>query len=165
MPVENFFGLGLLLFSRRFNCLIQSGRGFLGQLFLLCFEAGFQGILRVELLGQQLVVLLVVLLHVGRKLLRVGFLKSVDGLIVRLELCQLFFVFLHAPVESTFEFFNLTSEVGNLGLVVLIELLLLRQQSFLILLELLKAFLLLFDVLLLELPYFRLPGVTFLRVR
>ena len=83
-----------------------------------------------------------------------GLFKSIDCLVVGLELCQLFFVFLHAPVESAFEFFNLTSEVGNLVLVGLVELLLLRQQSFLVLLELLETLLLLFNVLRLELPNF-----------
>ena len=94
------------------------------------------------------------LLHVGCKLFSVGLFKSIDRLVVGLELCQLFFVFLHAPVESAFEFFNLTSEVGNLVLVCFVELLLLRQQSFLVLLELLETLLLLFDVLRLELPNF-----------
>ena len=94
------------------------------------------------------------LLHVGCKLFRVGFLESLDCLVIGLELCQLLFVFLHAPVESTFELFNLTSEVGNLGLMGLVELLLLRQQPLLVLLKLLEALLLLLNVLRLELANF-----------
>ena len=94
------------------------------------------------------------LLNVGCKLLRVGLFKSLDCLVVGLELCQLFFVFLHAAVESAFELFNLTSEVGNLCLVGLVELLLLSQQSLFVLLELLETLLLLFDMLRLELPNF-----------
>ena len=104
------------------------------------------------------------LLHVGCKLLCVGLFKGFNGLIVRLELLQLFFVFLHTSVKTAFKFFNLASEVSNFGLMVLVELLLLSQQSLFILLKLLAAFLLLFDVLLLELPNFRLPGIAFLCV-
>lgn len=99
------------------------------------------------------------------QLLRMCLFQSLNGLVVSLELSQLLLVLLHASVKTGLHLLDLTLVVGELGLVILVQLLLLRQQALLILLELFKAFLLFFNVLLFKLPNFRFPGFAFLRMR
>lgn len=83
----------------------------------------------------------------GCKLLGMGFLKSIDSFIVGLELFYLVLKFLHAAVEATFELLNLAFEVSYLGLMILIKLLLFSKQALFVLLELLEALFLFFDML------------------
>ena len=84
-------------------------------------------------------------------------LQSVQSLIVRLEFSQLLFVLANASVKTCSGFFKLASEVLNFALVVSLNLLLFRQQTLLVLLELLKTLLLFIYMLLLELFDFLLP--------
>ena len=123
-----------------------------------------KSVLRVQLLREQLIVLLVVLLDMRGDLLGVRFLQSVDGLIICFEFVKLLLVFLYASVEARFQLSHLTLEIGNFGLVCLLELLLLGEEPLLVLLELLEALVLLLHVQLLKAANLCLPGLALLRL-
>ena len=108
---------------------------------------GSHSIFSIELFGQEIVVLFVMFLNVSGKFLCMGLFKRFDGLVVRLELFQLLLELLHPAVKSTLQLLYLAFEIGDLGLVIPIKLLLFRQQALLVLLELLKALFLFLDVL------------------
>jgi hypothetical protein len=90
------------------------------------------------------------------------FFESVNGLIVLFKFVQLLFVLLHPAIKATFEFLNLTFEVGHLGLLILLQLLLLGKQTFFVFLELLQTFFLVFNVLLLQCSNLGFPVVSLL---
>ena len=91
-----------------------------------------------------------------------SFLESVHSLIVGLELGDLFLILLDSPVEASLDLFDLTLEVGDLQFLGRLELLLLAEQTFLILHELRLALLLVLCVLELQLANLGLPRLALL---
>ena len=86
-----------------------------------------------------------------------GLLQGFDGLVVRLELGELLFVFLDALVEPTFEFLDLAAELSHFRPVLLLYSLFFPEEALLVLLELLQTFSLLLGVVLFEFLDFGLP--------
>ena len=79
-------------------------------------------------------------LHVRCQLFSMGLLQCFNCLIVSLEISELLFVVLDPSVKSALQLLDLTFEVTNFTLVFGFQRLLLSQQSFLVLHELLLAF-------------------------
>lgn len=98
----------------------------------------------------------------GSKLLGMGFLESLNCLVVGLKLGELLLVLLDTAVESCLELLHLPTEVGNFALVVGLKGLLLGQEALFVLHKLVLALLLLIDVLLLKSPYLLLPSFALL---
>jgi len=65
------------------------------------------------------------------------FLQLVHSLVVGFEFIKLLFVFLYASVEARFQLGHLALKISDFAFVRLLELLLFRQQTLLVLLELL----------------------------
>lgn len=139
---NSIFRFLLFGLTRRLHCLVQFRLPLLDQCFLVAFKQDLERILRVQLICQQFIVLFVVLLDVRGDLFRMRLPQSFDSLVVRLELAKLLSVLVDSTIEASFQLGYLTAKVYNLGLVVGLQGLLLREQAFLVLHELVLAFLL-----------------------
>ena len=114
------------MLARLLYSLVEFARPILVECVLFLLSLLAEGILGVELLSEQVVVLLVVLLYVRCDLFCMCLLEGLDGLIICFKFVKLLLVFLHASVETCLELLDLRFEVRHLGLVILLQLLLLR---------------------------------------
>ena len=135
-PIELVLSCLLLFSSGLRYCFLKLGLPLFNQCLLLLFKLVPQGVLRVKLLRQQLIVLLVVLLYVIGQLLGMCLLKRIYGFVVLPEVVDLLLELLHSLVEASLDVHHLCFQIRHFLFVITLQVLLLFQQGILVLLKL-----------------------------